>query len=275
MNQGRTVFAQLISFFSHNEFNRCVARYDGNKNVRSFSCWDQLLTMAFAQLTYRESLRDIEVCLRAQRGKLYHSGLAGPSQAIHVGRCQRDARLENLCRFRSEPDSDRAPALRGRGTGNRPRRDIVCIGLHNNRSLPFSVPMGSVSKSQSCNQASHFDRRFKAQSLYLSAITSGQSTRYQSARCDHSRTWLIHDVHRGYIDFARLYRIQLLCFLRNPFQRQSSIQPSILPCTRPYDRSAKRSDHCVDWSKKLYCSIPSSFAESAITRWTSIEDSSS
>jgi Domain of unknown function (DUF4372)/Transposase DDE domain len=78
LNQGRTVFAQLISFVSHNEFNRCVARYQGNKSVRSFSCWDQFLTMAFAQLTYRESLRDIEVCLAAQRQKLYHAGFSGP-----------------------------------------------------------------------------------------------------------------------------------------------------------------------------------------------------
>ncbi len=78
MNHGRTVFAQLISFLSHNEFNRCVTRYGGNKSVRSFSCWNQFLTMAFAQLTYRESLRDIEVCLAAQRHKLYHSGFIGP-----------------------------------------------------------------------------------------------------------------------------------------------------------------------------------------------------
>jgi len=78
LNQGRTVFSQLIKFLSHNEFNRCVARYGGNKSVRSFSCWDQFLTMAFAQLTYRESLRDIEVCLAAQRHKLYHAGFSGP-----------------------------------------------------------------------------------------------------------------------------------------------------------------------------------------------------
>jgi IS4 transposase len=80
VNQGRTVFAQLISFLSHNEFNRCVTRYDGNKRVRHFSCWDQFLTMAFAQLTYRESLRDIEVCLQAQGRKLYHCGFHGPSK---------------------------------------------------------------------------------------------------------------------------------------------------------------------------------------------------
>jgi len=80
VNQGRTVFAQLINFLSHNEFNRCVNRYDGNKGVRSFPCWDQFLTMAFAQLTYRESLRDIEVCLQAQGRKLYHCGFHGPSK---------------------------------------------------------------------------------------------------------------------------------------------------------------------------------------------------
>jgi transposase len=78
LNQGRTVFAQLISFLSHKQFDRCVARYGGNKSVRSFSCWDQFLTMAFAQLTYRESLRDIEVCLTAQQHKLYHAGFSGP-----------------------------------------------------------------------------------------------------------------------------------------------------------------------------------------------------
>lgn len=77
MNPGRTVFAQLISFLSHNEFNRCVARYEGNKHVRQFSCWNQFLTMAFAQLTYRESLREIEVGLHAHRSKLYHCGFHG------------------------------------------------------------------------------------------------------------------------------------------------------------------------------------------------------
>ena len=74
MNQGHTVFAQIVQFLSHYEFNRCVARYAGDHRVRRLSCWDQFLAMAFAQLTYRESLRDIEVCLAAQHRKLYHSG---------------------------------------------------------------------------------------------------------------------------------------------------------------------------------------------------------
>ena len=74
MNQGRTVFAQLISFLPDREFRRCVSRYNGDRRAHSFSCWDQFLSMTFAQLTYRESLRDIEACLRSLSSKLYHMG---------------------------------------------------------------------------------------------------------------------------------------------------------------------------------------------------------
>ncbi len=77
MNQGRTVFSQLIACLPDREFRRCVARYDGDARLRGFSCWDQYLTMAFAQLTYRESLRDIEACLRALGTKMYHMGFQG------------------------------------------------------------------------------------------------------------------------------------------------------------------------------------------------------
>ena len=77
MNHGRTVFSELIGFLPDREFRRCVGRYDGDSRLRGFSCWEQYLTMAFAQLTYRESLRDIEACLRAMSGKLYHMGFRG------------------------------------------------------------------------------------------------------------------------------------------------------------------------------------------------------
>jgi hypothetical protein len=77
MNVGRTVFSQLIEYLPSKEFQKCVARYDGDSRLRGFSCWDQLLAMSFAQLTYRESLRDIEACLRSMNGKLYHMGLRG------------------------------------------------------------------------------------------------------------------------------------------------------------------------------------------------------
>jgi len=74
MNSGRTVFAQLIEHLSHKEFQKCVVRYRGDRYAKKFSCWEQFLAMSFAQLTYRESLRDIEACLGAVGGKLYHMG---------------------------------------------------------------------------------------------------------------------------------------------------------------------------------------------------------
>jgi hypothetical protein len=77
VNSGRTVFSQLIQHLPEKEFQKCVARHNGDSNFRGFSCWDQLLAMAFAQLTYRESLRDIESCLRALQSKLYHMGFRG------------------------------------------------------------------------------------------------------------------------------------------------------------------------------------------------------
>jgi len=77
MNQGTIVFSQLMELLPLKAFHRCVNRYQGHKNVRTFSCLDQYLSMAFAQLTYRESLRDIEACLRSMQTKLYHMGIRG------------------------------------------------------------------------------------------------------------------------------------------------------------------------------------------------------
>jgi len=77
MNLGRTVFAQLMDFLSRHEFQKCVNRYHGNRRIRKFSCFDQFLCMAFAQLTFRESLRDIEACLGSFKNKLYHTGFRG------------------------------------------------------------------------------------------------------------------------------------------------------------------------------------------------------
>ncbi|PYV30521.1 MAG: IS4 family transposase, partial [Acidobacteria bacterium] len=78
MHVGSLVFAQLMDLLPLHVFHRCVQRYKGNRNVKSFSCLDQFLVMAFAQLTFRESLRDIEACLSAVPNKLYHMGIRSP-----------------------------------------------------------------------------------------------------------------------------------------------------------------------------------------------------
>lgn len=75
MNTGRTIFSQIMDLLPHWEFRKCVTRYQGDRKIQKFSCMDQFLCMAFAQLTYRESLRDIEVCLRGNQPKLYHMGI--------------------------------------------------------------------------------------------------------------------------------------------------------------------------------------------------------
>ena len=75
MNSERTVFAQVMDYLPLHDFRKCVRRYRGHYKVQKFSCLDQYLCMAFAQLTYRESLRDIEACLRAMKSKLYHMGI--------------------------------------------------------------------------------------------------------------------------------------------------------------------------------------------------------
>jgi len=77
MNTGKTIFSQITAHLPLHEFQKCVSRYNGDYKIRNFSCLDQFLVMAFAQLTCRESLRDIEVCLRAMSTKLYHMGIRG------------------------------------------------------------------------------------------------------------------------------------------------------------------------------------------------------
>ncbi len=95
MYQGRTIFSQLMDFLPMHKFRQCVNRYNGNKGIRTFTCLDQFLCMAFAQLTYRESLRDIECCLRAMHEKLYHMGIRGKISRSTLARAneKRDWRI--------------------------------------------------------------------------------------------------------------------------------------------------------------------------------------
>ena len=77
MNSGQIVLSQVMDFIPMYEFRKCVDRYTGNRKIKSFSCWNQFLCMAFAQLTYRDSLRDIEACFRSSGSSLYHMGIRG------------------------------------------------------------------------------------------------------------------------------------------------------------------------------------------------------
>ncbi len=95
MNEGKLIFSQLISFLPKRQFRRIVDKYEGNYRVRNFSCWDQFLCMLFAQLTHRESLRDIEICLRSFGKKIYHVGIRNKiaRNTLAVANNKRDWRI--------------------------------------------------------------------------------------------------------------------------------------------------------------------------------------
>ena len=110
MNKGKLIFAQVLEHLPLSTFRRCVSRYCGEPKVKSFSCLDQFPGMAFAQLTCRESLRDIEVCLRAQSSKLYHVGIRGqeprlgfPSMRLVAECCDRKNRGDAFIPYRAQP----------------------------------------------------------------------------------------------------------------------------------------------------------------------------
>ena len=95
MNQGKYVFAQLIEFLSHNDFIRCVAKYDGNYKVKTFTCWHQLLYMIFGQLSNRDSLSDLITCLQSQQNKSYHLGMGKGTSKANIAKANenRDYRI--------------------------------------------------------------------------------------------------------------------------------------------------------------------------------------
>jgi len=89
MNEGKTVFSQIMSYFSKYEFDRNVKRYKGNYKMRHFSCWDQFLCMSFCSTKLTEEVsRDIEACLNAQPQKLYHMGIRGNVTRTNFSKCE-------------------------------------------------------------------------------------------------------------------------------------------------------------------------------------------
>ena len=148
MNAGKTVFAQLMNFLPVYEFHQCVERYDGEYKVKSFSCWDQYLSMAFAQLTYRESLRDIEACLRAAGAKLYHMGIRGKVSRNTLANANqvRDWRIYRG--FCPGPHRQGAGALRPRLLRHRSEPYYLCARFHHDRPLPVAFPLGGVQKTK-------------------------------------------------------------------------------------------------------------------------------
>ena len=206
MHIGKMVFAQLIEFVPVREFRKCVKRYQGERRVRKFSCWDQFLCMAFAQLTFRESLRDIEACLRTKRKKLYHFGIRGRVARSTLARANdrrdwriyqdfalvliREARtlysqdpfsvtLENATYALDSTTIDLCLAVFPWATF---RATKAAVKLHTVLDLRGNIPSVIVISCGNLHDVNILDQlHFEAGAIYI--------------------------MDRGYLDFARLYRI--------------------------------------------------------------------
>ncbi|MSO22855.1 MAG: IS4 family transposase [Acidobacteria bacterium] len=206
MNSGKSIFSQLMDFVPQYEFQICVQRYNGHHKVKTFSCWDQFLTMAFAQLTYRESLRDIQACLRAAGSKLYHLGirsrisrntLANANQVrdwriyadfaqVLIGQARRlyanDEFGVELDQTAYALDSTTIDLCLSLFPWAKFRRHKAAVKLHTLLDLRGSIPSWAVITDGKVHDVNLLDQLvFEAGAFYI--------------------------FDRGYLDFARLYRI--------------------------------------------------------------------
>lgn len=206
MNRGQTVFSQIMDFVPMYEFRKCVKRYDGSYKVRKFSCWDHFLCMAFAQLTYRESLRDIESCLNSMRGKLYHMGFRGgiARSTIAYANEKRDWRIY----------ADFAQGLIHMAR-DLYRDDEFGIDLEN---TVYALDSTTIDLCLSLFPWAHFRKQKAAVKLHTLLDLRGNLPAYI-----HITDGKMHDVNildelipeagayyvmdRGYVDFARLYAL--------------------------------------------------------------------
>lgn len=134
MNTGQTVFSQIFDHVPRYEFTKCVNRYRGDYQQKRFSCWDQFLSMAFAQLTYRESLRDIEACLRSMSSKLYHMGFRATVARSTLADANESRDWRIYADARAGPDRHCAAAVCARPNRDRTQRESLRSGLNDHRA---------------------------------------------------------------------------------------------------------------------------------------------
>jgi len=214
MNIGKTIFSQIMDFLPLHEFRKCVKRYRGEYKVKSFSCLDQFLCLAFAQLTYRESLRDIEACLRSMQNKVYHMGIRAKisrNTLAHANE-RRDWRIF---------------------------ADFVQVLIHQARSLyaddDFGVELAqtvyaldstTIDLCLSLFPWARFQKGKAAIKLHTSLDLRGSiptfvkitdARVYELCLLDEliPEPWCFYIMDRGYLDFARLYTLNLFhsCFV--------------------------------------------------------------
>jgi len=209
MNSGKTIFAQLMDFIpSAYQFHCCVERYNGHYKVKSFSCWDQFLTLAFAQLTFRESLRDIEACLRTTPQKLYHMGIRSTVSRNTLANANQVRDWRIYAEFAQILIQEARSLYQG---------DSFGVELDN---TVYALDATTIDLCLSLFPWAQFRRRKSAVKLHtlldlrgsipsVVIVTGGQ---VHEVNILDQLIWepgAIYLMDRAYLDFRRLYRIQL------------------------------------------------------------------
>jgi hypothetical protein len=246
LNRGKTLFTQLMDFLPWSTFTRIVARYGGDQRVRTLSCAEHYRAMAFAQLTYRESLRDIETCLSVQASKLYSMGFRDPVRRSTLA----DANEARDWRIYAELAQ---------------RLIVQARRVYVNEDLGFdlantvyALDSTTIDLCLAVFPWAHFRTTKAAVEMHTLLDLRGHIPSFI-----HVSDGKLHDVHaldvllpeagaiyvmdRGYVDFARLHVLHLAgALLRHP--RQIERPSGLFGPDRPYDWYHLRSDHRPGWS---------------------------
>jgi Domain of unknown function (DUF4372)/Transposase DDE domain len=208
MNSGKSIFAQLMDFLPSKAFRRCVTRYQGDYKLKSFSCWDQFLCMAFAQLTYRESLRDIEACLRAQETKLYHLGIRGQVSRNTL------AHANTVRDWRIYADFAQVLITRARGLyadenfGIELAQTVYALDATTIDLCLALFPWAKFRKHKGAVKLhTLLDLRGNIPTVVI--ITHGKVHEVNILDQLHFEAGAFYVMDRGYLDFARLYKLHL------------------------------------------------------------------
>jgi len=243
MHSGKAVFAQLMDWIHPEHFSRCVSRYQGNYKVRHFSCWDQFLAMAFAQVTFRESLADIEICLRSRRDQLYHLGFR--SSVAHSTLADANASRD----WRIYADLAQGLIRRARKLY---AQESLGLELHqavyalDSTTIDLCLTLFPWARFRSTKAAVklHTLLDLRGPIPTMIAISDGKQADVRLLDELIPEPGAFYVIDRGYVDFERLYRF-VLASAFFVTRTKAGIQLSRLE-SRPVDRSTGlRSDHLV------------------------------
>ena len=208
MYVGKLVFSQVMEHLPLQVFHQCVARYNGNFKVKTFTCLDQYLCMAFAQLTYRESLRDIEVCLRAQKSKLYHMGIRGPIARNTLANANkiRDWRIyEDLAHSLIKTARH---LYRDDGFGLELENTVYALDATNIELCLSVFPWAQYKRAKGAVRL-HTLLDLRGNIPTFIHISDGKQNEVSVLDDLSPEAGAFYVMDRGYLDFARLYRLNM------------------------------------------------------------------